>query len=781
MLTYGTGASGLAILGLAATEGDAHSRKPLRRIPMVWRAIPRERIDDVLCGTLFGHTEPIIKGQAGLRGEAFLSECHARGIRAIVTIGSQALRAVSPVHGRSIKLIGATITTGEVPYIIPVDTHWGGFRAFRAHAWVLAMTRFIRRAAKLAQGHGHLYQFPSIVTDDTPEALAALERIYDEKLPVGNDIETTGRDWRSDAITAMGLANANVAVSVPWDAYTSCLYGPQAGLRSDAIEKLVRAILADTRITKLFHNGLFDLSVLGQKHISVAGPVEDTYLAHKIAHPDLFHNLQFAVANEHAVVPWKTLFDLARKARKEGDEWADTAPQPLMTYNAQDAAVEVPLWARLADKIEAMPRGWEAYRQLMALGGMAAQMKYHGVRVDLAARNEVANEALGRIKDIESRWQQRFPDQKMAGKGSDKAVRHLIFDTLKAPVLSRSKRTSKASLNAASLLEYAGMRETHPELAFVAWTLFEYRKICKSYNGFLKPLVIDRVYASPNPAGTRGSRFSYSDPNLQQWSKAKSLISPYTKEEVVLAQNLRHLILPDEGFVLGEHDYNALEVRLVAYAANIMMWLEWLRDGRDMHIEHVKLMLERTVGKADPLRQIIKTLTFARFYNRKRSVKMVLKSLKPAMPTLTEAFLLEVFRRFDKAVPGIEMWQSAVEASVKKTGYVELPISGLRQYHDVNAPDINAALSYGIQSTGGDILAAAMLRIDARLDHEAGERILLNVHDALLWQARPHRVQVVGDIVREEMERPVDLWDHRGVVLPTECKVGVNWRDLKAA
>ncbi len=747
---------------------------------MVWQSIERYEMNSVLCATLFSARKSVDKLQLKARGDEFLQECHAQQVECIAAVGTQALKAISHVTGKSTKLVGATITGGAVPYVIPVDTHWGGYRAFRSYAWTQAMGRFIKRGRALAQGEGRrLFQFGPIVTGETIDAENALERIYEAKLPVGNDIETTGKDWRTDKLTAMGLANADVAVSVPWDQYTSRKYGPQPGLRSDKIRHLVLAILADTRITKIFHNGMFDLSVLGRQGIAVNGPIEDTLLAHKICYPDLFHNLQFCMSYEFALHPWKTAFDLERKRRKEGDQWADTDPQPLMLYNAQDAAAELPLWKRLIAKLNVTHRGWENYAKLKELARFAAGMQYNGVRIDLAARNVVAGQVQARIATVEAEWQALAPGVPIAGEGSGKQVAHYFFKTLGAPVLARSKRTERAQLNGAVLLEYAGMKDITPKLAHAAWTLFTHRKITKTLNAFLTPLNEARVHAKPNPTGTRGSRFSYSDPNLQQWSKEKTIHSPYTNAEVVLAPNLRHLVCADDGMLLGESDYNALEVRIVAYAANILVWLDWLARGVDMHSEHVWQMFGRRVAKDDPLRQITKVLTFARFYNRKKTVDQVLRALKPSMPSLTAALLVEIFDRFDVARPEVPQWQDEREAFVRKYGYIELPLSGVRQYHDRKMPDLNAAFSFGIQSTGGDIINPAAVRIVARLDAEAGERVLLNVHDALLWQARPERAKAVEAIVREEMERPVSLWGHNNVVFPVESKVGHNWRDLK--
>lgn len=770
--SYGTGECGLAIVGLQETEKCRHTGKPLHHFPLVWKGVPFHAKDRLLTCTLFSLEEE--PGDLAARGQEFLELCQKRSIRTIVSIGTAALRAVSPVHGKSTKLIGSTILHKGLS-IIPVETPWNGFRVFRSHAWTEAMARFVKRGLGLAEGRGRYFQFPRLVTGDTVEATRALEQILDEKLPVGNDLETTGHDFHTDAITAMGLANRNVAVSVPWETYVSRLYGPQAGLLDDRKRRLVAEILSDEKITKVFHNGMFDLSVLAAKGIEVAGPIEDTLLAHKICYPDLFHNLQFCMSYEFALHPWKTVFEQIRKKRKEPlDDWAETDPGPLMVYNAQDAAAECPLWERLSKRLSETHRGWENYEKLKKLASLAADMQYHGVAIDQDEAEEHRKAAVARIASIRAKWEQLAPG---VDPGSSKQINTLFFDDLKAPIISRSKRTDKEQLTSAVLLEYAGSGQS--PLDEIAFTLFEYRKIKKSYDAFLKPLTTSRVHAKPQVAGTRGTRFSYSQPNLQQWSKEKTIKHPLTKQEVHLAPNLRNLVCPDPGMALGEHDYNALEARLVAYAANIPIWLDWMARDVDMHVEHVALMFGRRVDKKHELRQITKTLTYARFYNRRKSVGQVLKSLKPSMPDLTEHRLLEVFDRFDKARPEVLAWQEQVELFVKEHGYVELTLSGIRQHHDRRYPDINAALSFGVQSTGGDIINSAALRINGRLSAYPGARILINVHDALVWQSRPEDVAAVADIVRTEMEQPVNLWQHKNIVIPTECKIGPNWRDLK--
>jgi DNA polymerase-1 len=778
----GDGSTGLAALGLKATERECYSHDPLAGVRPLRAGIPSADWDGTFRACLFNHTEAVDKSLVKKRAAEFMSMCAERGIKCIMPIGTLPLRSISKVHGKSTTLIGSTIPY-EHGYIVPLETSFTGPRALRSHMWNRELARFVRRAAVLARGDGRHFLWQPQILGEGPDVVEALNRILQSKSPVGVDLETTGGDHTDTVFTAFGLANAEVGVSTPWSPYGSSLYGSQPGLRNKRVRELIHEILLDPNITKLFHNGQFDLTMLRAANIEIAGEFHDTLLAHRIAFSDLFHNLQFCAGHEFALAPWKTIFNNERKARGEPDnDWAAISPRHLLAYNARDASIEPRLWPRHRLHLDNTHRGWEQYDRLRRLAGLAASMQFKGLRVDRKAVEDTTKAVKARIADVELRWNAATGGLlPMSGKGSKAALDHYFFRSLGAPVLSRSAKTSVRSLPSATLLEYDTVGDD--KLADAAFTLYEYRKIKKAYDAFLKPLVKERLYARPNPAGTKGTRFSYNDPNLQQWSKEKTIVrTRYGKQEVELAPNLRHLITPDEGMVMGEHDYNALEARLVAYAAAIPDWLDWLARGVDMHIEHVFLMFGVRVTKSndpDSLRDITKTLTYARFYNNKGSVTQVLRALKPKMPTLTETKLLKIMAAFDKARPEIVQWQQSVAAAVHKKGYVEVEMFGQRQIHDRRRPDMNQALSVGIQSCGGNIMNDAMLRIAPQLDAERGERILLQVHDALVWQAPPDRLSHVYNLVKKEMEAPIaKLWSFENVIIPTDGKCGMNWRDL---
>jgi DNA polymerase-1 len=631
-----------------------------------------------------------------------------------------------------------------------------------------------------------LHSPPRPIIGCTLDALDALHDIAARGGPVGIDLETAGIDPRTAAITAFGIADEHSAVSVPWHGYFSPMYGPQPGLSDDdtgrEIRRCVLFILQNVHIVKVMHNGAFDMNMLRGHGIPIAGPCEDTILAHRVCYPDLRHNLQFCMAHLYPVDPWKSRFDVGRKERKEPkDDWADCEPRALMEYNAGDAAAELPLWAWLQDRLNVTKTGWVQYEHLKQLSAFAAECRWHGVAIDPAEVLAIGKQLAGQLASLHASWSAMTGGVPVGGKGSKAALNKLFFKDLKAPVSQVSRLTGAPSLSSSALLDWDSPTQSNEKLADIAFLKFRISKAVKAKTAFMDPLEgLDRVYPEMDFGGTKGTRASCRNPNLQQWSKPKETRRPRDGREVKLAPALRRVVTADPGFVLVETDANALEARLVAYAANIPVWLEWMEKGIDMHIEHVALMFgQRITKKDDPnnLREITKTLTYARFYNDKASVDMVLRSLKPKMPALTAEFLKEVFARFDQARPEIRDWQLERQNFIADHGYVETGMGGWRQYHDKRFPDVNQAYSFTIQSTAGAFMNQGMLRLNRRLNHDK-MRILFQVHDSLMCQARPEYALELVSMIHEEMEYPVDLWNHDNVVIPFETKIGPNWGSM---
>lgn len=261
--------------------------------------------------------------------------------------GREAWAVIGKRPGSSYKWAGTALYEDDI-YKVPILPPW-----MYEPVYSYLTTRWCRMALLLAQGKMKPFQFPPAVIHPGPDMVAALEGIFTRGEPLGVDIETNLDRTR---LTVIGLADSKCTVSIPWDGFHMALSGewePSLNEYSDgtAIEVLVRRILAGPQ-PKILHNGSFDLVELAERHIEVSNYDWDTLLLHRVVYPQYPHGLQFAAATELCVPPWKALYKPPQCPHEFNDTWDPWTYDPvaLRTYNAQDAAIEVPLLESLRKK-----------------------------------------------------------------------------------------------------------------------------------------------------------------------------------------------------------------------------------------------------------------------------------------------------------------------------------------------------------------------------------------------------------------------------------------------
>ena len=689
----------------------------------------------------------------------------------------------------------------------------------RSETWRRYFEHQVEVAKQMASGMRQMFTWGRLVIGDTQEAEEALQMLLDNPQPLGVDVETVG-DMPDMAITAVGLAGASVSVSVPWAGYTSKVFGPQPGLKNERIRELIAKILASPVHAKIFHNGGFDRAVFASLGMVCDGEYEDTILLMKLVYAELYRNLQFSAGMAAHFEPWKDDFKNQRKqllatneARAKvkehkikgaADDWNEIPLDALLTYNAKDAAATLVLFVWLAGRWTKTYRAQEKYDKLRGLAEMAAEQWLYGQPIDRAERDRMWEQGQKELAELKVKWDEITGGGVIIeGKGSIASLRKYFFEHLKAPVIVMSPTTGEPSMNTYTLTRWDTSKRQ--PLSDAAFMLYRIRKLQKNLQAFLKPIESrDRVYAKPNVTGTVGTRFSYSEPNLQQYAKDQKSQRPSTGEKVKLAPNVRKLIIAEPGCLLIESDYKALELMAVAYRTNNTMWFQWMKEERDMHVMHVGLMyglwlhrkgctnagcdggehyctgVDLTADWVDTtgIRQITKVTTYARFYNRKSNPEPVVRMLAAKKPDLTEEVVTEVFDKFDAAVPHIENWHIAAAKTDLKNGYVETGIGGWR-LPTTTPPDENRYRSYEVQSTVGDYVATAMLKLRPRLEARLQQRFIAQIHDAFLVQARERDIPAVAKTMKECMEWEIpELWGFKNVRFPVEMKVGKNWADM---
>ncbi len=345
---------------------------------------------------------------------------------------------------------------------------------------------------------------------------------------------------------------------------------------------------------------------------------------------------------------------------------------------------------------------------------------------------------------------------------SPKQLGEILFEKLGLPV--RKKTKSGYSTTAEILESLSGF---HPIIDHV----LEYRKLTKLKStyveGLLKVVAPDgRVHSHFQQTVTATGRLSSVEPNLQN--------IPVRTE---LGRELRRMFIAGEGNVLIDADYSQIELRVLAHIADDANMIEAFRAGQDIHAATASRVygvpVEAVTGE---MRSSCKAVNFGIVYG-------ISDFSLAADLGISRKEAGEFIRNYLDTYPGVGRYMDEIKASAHETGYVTTMFGRRRDIPELSAANFNlrsfgerAAMNTPIQGTAADIIKIAMLRVDRRLKAEGlRARLILQVHDELILEAPEAETEAVRNLLREEMERAVEL----NVPLVAEAKSGKSWYETK--
>lgn len=351
----GTGENGLAVIADARSKHCMENGEVMRDWALGKRALGRTEWARTLKVALREHgTTPWTARQVKDEKDAIERKLLSYGIRCIIPLQTPAIPSVRQVHsawnmfgfgGSPYKWAG-TIWSGTfqvTPILHPSNYEF-------VYGWLLE--RWIRQAHQIAAGNLRTLPWPDLSITPDQDMYRKLLRIFDAKQPVSVDIET---NMAGTIITAIGFANGQGTVSIPWDSFTIAGTNGQVepGLSAYAfgphIHNLALKLLESDLHKKILHNGAFDVVQLAKRNITLRGFAYDTLLMHRVCYPQYRHGLQQACATEFAVEPWKCLFK-PPKVKSGEDVWLG-CPIALREYNCKDAYATWKLWQSLERKL----------------------------------------------------------------------------------------------------------------------------------------------------------------------------------------------------------------------------------------------------------------------------------------------------------------------------------------------------------------------------------------------------------------------------------------------
>jgi DNA polymerase-1 len=406
----------------------------------------------------------------------------------------------------------------------------------------------------------------------------------------------------------------------------------------------------------------------------------------------------------------------------------------------------------------------EAYEKIdLPVAAVLAEVERAGIRVDPQALDAMSVTMEKEIRRLEKEiWEMAGVEFNV---NSPTQLAEILFDKLNLQGPFRRGR-GRVRSTAADVLE--DLAEQHAMPAKIV----EYREVSKlksTYVDSLPKLIhreTGRLHTSFSLTGTATGRLSSSDPNLQN--------IPIRTE---LGRQIRAAFVAGPGNVLLAADYSQIELRVMAHLSNDPVLLEAFRNAEDIHARTAQEVFNvGPMGQTAEHRRAAKVINFGIIYGL--SPFGLAQNL--GIPQKEAAqFINAYFARYR----GVKEYLDNSLAETRKTEMARTLFGRIRPIPEINSPQVQlrnfaerTALNSPLQGTAADLIKLAMIAIDARLAGEKLEaKMILQVHDELLFEAPEKETPVLTELVREEMENVYKL----AVPLVVEIGVGANWRDLE--
>lgn len=398
----------------------------------------------------------------------------------------------------------------------------------------------------------------------------------------------------------------------------------------------------------------------------------------------------------------------------------------------------------------------------MPLTIVLGEMETQGVSVDVERLEKMGKDLNKKLKEIEERIFDLA--QTEFNINSPKQLGEVLFEKLELPVIKKTKTGYSTSADILEKLE--SKHDIIPEI-------LHYRQLGKLNSTYIEGLLkvtfreTGKIHTRFNQALTQTGRLSSTDPNLQN--------IPIRLEE---GRKIRQAFIPTtKNWVMFAADYSQIELRVLAHIAQDENLIEAFQNGEDIHTKTAMNVF--SVSKEDvtsEMRRHAKAVNFGIVYGI--SDYGLSQSL-----SITRKEASEFIERYLESFPGVKQYMEDVVSKAKEDGYVSTLMNRRRYLPEINARNFNqrsfaerTAMNTPIQGTAADIIKKAMVEMDKRLKDEKLEtRMLLQVHDELIFEAPEEEIETLKRIVPDVMETAIELV----VPLKVDYEYGSTWYDAK--
>ena len=519
--------------------------------------------------------------------------------------------------------------------------------------------------------------------------------------------------------------------------------------------------ISDPGIIKYGYDLKLQRNILSHNGISLEGKLMDIELMHYLINPEKSHKIEilsksYLEINLEESLPEKkeevslSLFD---DAPEDTADASDRFPEAAATLLLGDA-----IWKEMEDSD--LCGLYETMEE--PLLRVLSEMEMEGVKVDQMQLRKYASALASEMNEIQERVRE-MADEPSLNIMSPKQVGILLFEKMKLDPKMKPKSGSSSYPTDEDTLN--ALADKHP----IINEILEYRGVKKLLSTYIEPLpgyispVTGKIHTTFNQALTATGRLSSSKPNLQN--------IPIRTER---GKEIRKAFIPSrpDGLIVSA-DYSQIELRIMAHLSCDQHLIAAFRNGQDVHaMTAAKIFGVNLEDVTSDQRRIAKTANFGIMYGISA---FGLSQRLHIGRAEAKKIIDDYFANF----PAISSYIEDTVTAARETGYVETIFGRRRYLPDINSKNGTAralaernAINAPIQGTSADIIKLAMINVHKRIDAEGLQsRMILQIHDELVFDAIPEEVAKLEQIVTEEMENVIKL----SIPLTVECDHGNNW------
>jgi len=524
---------------------------------------------------------------------------------------------------------------------------------------------------------------------------------------------------------------------------------------------ILKSILEDNGIKKILHNMKFDALVVDKYNINIKNYDDTMLMSYSIGSGGIRHKLDTLIKYyfDHDAISFKDLIG----SGKDKKTFQELSIKEAGKYAAEDADMTLRLWKRFKSFMvqDKQVKIYEIIEKPLAQ--VIMNMEKHGISIDVNKLNELSVKFEEKLKNLEKSCYKLIGEE--INLGSPKQVGEILFDKLALPG-GKKTSTGSWSTNAEVLENLANEGYDFPKI------LLEWRALSKLKTTYTDTLPTylniktNRIHSSFAMATTSTGRLASSDPNLQN--------IPIRSDD---GRMIRKAFIPEKGNVLISSDYSQIELRLIAHIADEKNLINAFLDEIDIHSSTASEVFNIPLNDMTPdIRRNAKAINFGIIYGI--SAFGLAKQLNISRTEASE-FIKAYFKKY----PSIRGYMDETKKFANENGFVKTLLGRKCLVEEINSKNAatrsfmeRAAINAPIQGSAADIIKRAMIILgNHKKLTKLGTKMLLQVHDELIFETKKENCEESMRIIKKEMESANLPILNLNVPLIADTNFGNNW------